>query len=88
MKDFYIIGMNEEEFTENVRKKLLEGIFPGEHGRKERLTADYVETLLKTKSWNGTCTAIHEEFLRREDYKTQDAWIEATADYLWTNDNC
>lgn len=82
--------MTEEEFTEKVRKKLLKGVFPGEHGRMEHLPADYVETLLQTPGWDltCTCTAIHKEFLREKEYKTQEAWIEATADFLWTNDNC
>lgn len=87
---FYIMIMTEKEFTEEVRKKLLKGIFPGEHGRKEHLSADYVETLLQKPGWDFTraCTAIHKEFLRENEYKTQEAWVEATVNYLWTNDNC
>lgn len=80
--------MTENGFLEAVRTKLLKEVFPGECGRREHLPADYVETLLQKRSWDGTCTAIHEEFLREGEYRTQDAWIEATANYLWTSDNC
>lgn len=80
--------MTEEEFIDRVKKELLASYFPGENGRAERLDPEYVEELLQKKSWDGTCTRVHECFLNRDLYKNEKFWVEGTANMLWTEDNC
>jgi hypothetical protein len=80
--------MTEEEFIIQVKEELLASYFPGENGQAERLDPDYVDELLQKKSWDGTCTRVHEAFTRRNLYKEERFWVEGTASMLWTEDNC
>lgn len=80
--------MTENEFIDKVRKVLLDAYFPGDNGKPEHLPSDYVEELLLKKNWLGTGTKVHEAFNNRELYKTEDTWVESTANWLWTDDNC
>ena len=80
--------MNEEEFTAEVRKKLLAGLFPGDNGRAEHLSAEEVEEILQQKNWPGTATLLHERFTGREQFKSDRIWVETTASMLWTMHSC
>lgn len=80
--------MNEEEFTAEVRKELLAGLFPGDNGRAEHLSAEEVEEILQQKNWLRTATLLHDRFTRREEFKTDRMWIESTASMLWTMHSC
>ena len=80
--------MTETEFIDRVRKVLLNECFPGDNGDPEHLPSDYVEELLLKKNWFGTATKVHDAYNNRNQYNTEDAWIEATANWLWTDDNC
>lgn len=80
--------MNEEEFTTEVRKELLAGLFPGDDGRAEHLSAEEVEEILQQKNWPGTATLLHESFAGREQFKSDRIWIESTASMLWTMHSC
>lgn len=80
--------MNEEEFTAEVRKELLAGLFPGDNGRAEHLSAEEVEEILQQKNWLGTATLLHERFTGREQFKSDRIWVETTASMLWTMHNC
>lgn len=80
--------MNEEEFTAEVRKELLAGLFPGDNGRAEHLSAEEVEEILQQKNWPGTATLLHERFTGREQFKSDRIWVETTASMLWTMHSC
>lgn len=80
--------MNEEEFTAEVRKELLAGLFPGDNGRAEHLSAEEVEEILQQKNWPGTATLLHERFTGREQFKSDRIWVESTASMLWTMHSC
>lgn len=80
--------MNEEEFTAEVRKELLAGLFPGDNGRAEHLSAEEVEEILQQKNWLGTATLLHERFTGREQFKSDRIWVETTASMLWTMHSC
>lgn len=80
--------MAEEEFTAEVRKELLAGLFPGDNGRAEHLSAEEVEEILQQKNWPGTTTLLHERFARREQFKSDRIWVESTACMLWTMHSC
>lgn len=80
--------MNEEEFTAEVRKELLAGLFPGDNGQAERLSAEEVEEILQQKNWLGTATLLHERFTGREQFKSDRIWVETTASMLWTMHSC
>ena len=84
--------MNEEEFTAEVRKELLVGLFPGDNGRAEHLSAEEVEEILQQKNWLGTATLLHDRFARREEFKSDKMsdriWVESTACMLWTVHTC
>lgn len=80
--------MTEEEFTAEVRKELLAGLFPGDNGRAERLSAEEVEEILQQKNWPGTATLLHERFVRRKQFKSDRIWVESTACMLWTMHSC
>lgn len=80
--------MNEEEFTAEVRKELLAGLFPGDNGRAEHLSAEEVEEILQQKNWLGTATLLHERFTGREQFKSDRIWVESTASMLWTMYSC
>lgn len=80
--------MNEEEFTAKVRKELLAGLFPGDNGRAEHLSAEEVEEILQQKNWLGTDTLLHERFTGREQFKSDRIWVESTASMLWTMHSC
>lgn len=80
--------MNEEEFTAEVRKKLLTDPFPGDGGRPVHLSAEEVEEILQQKNWPGTATLLHERFTGREQFKSDRVWIESTVNMLWTMHSC
>lgn len=80
--------MNEEEFTAEVRKELLAGLFPGDEGRAEHLSAEEVEEILQQKNWPGTATLLHERFTGRKQFKSDRIWVESTASMLWTMHSC
>lgn len=80
--------MNEEEFIAEVRKELLAGLFPGDNGRAEHLSAEEVEEILRQKNWPGTATLLHERFTGREQFKSDRIWVESTASMLWTMHSC
>ena len=80
--------MNEQEFTAEVKKELLAGLFPGDNGRAEHLSAEEVEEILQQKNWLGTATLLHERFTNREQFKSDKMWVESTASMLWTMHSC
>ena len=80
--------MTEEEFIVRVKEELLASYFLGENNQAERLDLDYVDKLLQKRSWDGTCTRVHEAFTCHDLYKEERFWVEGTASMLWTEDNC
>lgn len=80
--------MNEEEFTAEVRKELLAGLFPGDNGRAEHLSAEEVEEILQQKNRLGTATLLHDRFACREEFKSDRIWVKSTACMLWTVHSC
>lgn len=80
--------MTKEEFIEEVRKELLAGYYPGDDGKREQLSEEYVDYLLHLSNWFKTQTLVEDYYDDIGNYKSERFCIEAAANDLWTADNC
>ena len=75
--------MDKEEFTEKVKKALEEGVYPDEDGRPSKLSEEDIDDMLET--YNYIIDAMLE---RRQEFLTEENLVQATADRIWTADEC
>lgn len=75
--------MEKEEFKQKVREDLLEGIYPDDDGRPSKLSEEEVDEMLSDYDY-----LLDDMIARRQEYKTEQFWIQATAYRIWTVDAC
>lgn len=75
--------MNKEEFTEKVKKALEKGVYPDEDGRPSKLSEEDIDDMLE--KYNYIIDAMLE---RAQEFISEEHLVQATADRIWTADEC